>query len=523
MARNDYDVVVVGGGHNALVAAAYLARANLSVVVLERLPRLGGAVASTEPFAGLPARVNSWAHLVSLLPVQVGYDLELDLRLAPRRTTSYTPWLRDDRAGGLLVERPEGPATRDSFQDLTGSDEAYEAWTRLHDQMDEFARAVSPTLLQPLPRERSLREKVHPEMWTDLVTQPIGLALERRFADDVVRGVVATDALMGTFASLHDPSLVQNRCFLYHHIGNGTGEWRVPVGGMGRVAQALVKSAADAGADLVTSAEVTAVSADADGAEVVFTYRGKQRSVRCTTVLSGVAPWTLAGLMGEQDRSPERPTGAQLKINLLLERLPTWKSGIDPTVAFGGTLHLDESYTQLQKAYGEASLGTLPTLPPGEFYCHSLTDPSVLDDLAGMDVHTLSYFGLHLHENLFVGPDGGDNRAEAVRRVLASIDQHLVEPIGECIALDADNELCIEVKFPTDVEKDLGMPGGHIFHGDLEWPWIPNHSRLDTPAERWGVDTGHDTVLMCGAGARRGGGVSGIGGHNAAHAVLEMR
>lgn len=523
MARNDYDVVVVGGGHNALVSAGYLARAGLSVLVLERLPRLGGAAVSTEPFAGLPARISSWASLVSLLPVQIGYDLDLDLRLAPRRTSSYTPWIRDGRAGGLLVERPEGTATRESFRELTGSDEAYEAWTRLHDQMDEFARAVSPTLLQPLPRERTLREKVHPEMWNDLVTQPIGLALERRFADDVVRGVVATDALIGTFASLHDPSLVQNRCFLYHHVGNGTGEWRVPVGGMGRVTSALVKAAAGAGADLVTSAEVTAVASDAAGAEVVFTYRGRQRSARCATVLSGVSPWTLAGLMGEQDRIRQRPSGAQLKINLLLERLPQLKSGVPPEVAFAGTLHLDESYTQLQKAYAEASVGTLPTMPPGEVYCHSLTDSTVLEGLAGKPVHTLSYFGLHMHEELFVGPDGGENRAEAVRRVLASIDQHLVDSVGECIALDADQELCLEVKFPSDVENELRMPGGHIFHGDLEWPWVPNRSRLDTPAERWGVDTGHDNVLICGAGARRGGAVSGIGGHNAAQAVLEMR
>ena len=96
----------------------------------------------------------------------------------------------------------------------------------------------------------------------------------------------------------------------------------------------------------------------------------------------------------------------------------------------------------------------------------------------------------------------------------------LAEPLADCLATDADGNPCIEAKIPQDVEKDLAMPGGHIFHGDLEWPWAPNRSRLDTPAQQWGVQTEHDAVLLCGSGARRGGAVSGLGGHNAAQAVL---
>jgi phytoene dehydrogenase-like protein len=96
----------------------------------------------------------------------------------------------------------------------------------------------------------------------------------------------------------------------------------------------------------------------------------------------------------------------------------------------------------------------------------------------------------------------------------------LAEPIQDCLATDADGNPCLEAKIPQDVEKDLAMPGGHIFHGDLEWPWAPNRSRLETPAQQWGVQTEHDVVLLCGSGARRGGAVSGLGGHNAAQAVL---
>ena len=111
----------------------------------------------------------------------------------------------------------------------------------------------------------------------------------------------------------------------------------------------------------------------------------------------------------------------------------------------------------------------------------------------------------------------------AVSRALAALDEHLAEPLESCLARDADGRPCIEAKIPQDIERDLAMPGGHIFHGDLDWPWAPNRTRLETPAQRWGVQTGVDSVLMCGSGSRRGGAVSGLGGHSAAQAVLAER
>ncbi|WP_232679024.1 NAD(P)/FAD-dependent oxidoreductase [Nocardioides sp. R-C-SC26] len=522
--RSRYDVVVVGGGHNGLVAAAYLARAGVSVLVLERLPRTGGAAISAQAFAGLPTRLSRYSYLVSLMPEQVMRDLDLDVALASRATASFTPTFRDGAPGGLLVEHEEGPATRASFHTLTGSDDAYEAWQEFYAEIGAMAGDLAPTLTNPLQREDDVRARISPTIWRDVVERPLGEAIERRFVDDTVRGVVATDALIGTFASLHEPSLIQNRCFLYHLIGNGTGEWRVPVGGMGAVTDALLRSAVAAGAEVVTGAEVTAIAGGVDAGESVevsWSDGVSSRTVTATHALANVAPWVLGGLLGEPLDPAAKPMGAQLKVNLLLHRLPRLRSGVDPATAFAGTLHLGEDYTELETAYAQAARGELPAELPGEVYCHSLTDPTILGDVPP-GTQTLTYFGLHTPAPLF-DADPDDMRTLALERALASLDRHLAEPILDCVVRDPSGAPCIEAKIPQDVERDLAMPGGHIFHGDLEWPWAPNHTALDTPAEQWGVQTSRPGVLLCGSGARRGGAVSGLGGHNAAQAVLASR
>ena len=123
-------------------------------------------------------------------------------------------------------------------------------------------------------------------------------------------------------------------------------------------------------------------------------------------------------------------------------------------------------------------------------------------------MHTLTYFGIHTPAALF-DQDREAHKAEAVARALAALDEHLVEPIASYVATDSSGRPCIEAKVPQDVEDDLAMPGGHIFHGDLDWPWASNRARLETPAQQWGVQTDHASVMVCGSGARRGGFVSG--------------
>ncbi|MEU6847491.1 NAD(P)/FAD-dependent oxidoreductase [Streptomyces sp. NPDC046716] len=507
------DVVIVGGGHNALVAAAYLTRAGRTVTVLERLGATGGAAVSTRPFTGVDARLSRYSYLVSLLPEKIVRDLDLDFAVRTRTVSSYTPTVRDGRATGLLVGGG-ADRTRAAFARLTGTDREYTAWNRFYETTRHAAERIFPTLTEPLPTRDELRTRVADEAaWRLLFDEPIGVGIEEHFSDDLVRGVVLTDALIGTFADAHDPGLAQNRCFLYHVIGNGTGDWDVPVGGMGALTDALAAAARASGADLRTGHEVTRVETDGQHAEVTYRTGDTEGTIAARHVLVNASPEHLARLLG--DTPPPPAEGAQLKVNMLLKRLPRLKdTSVDPREAFAGTFHVAEGYGQLATAHAEAAAGSLPSAPPSEIYCHSLTDPTILGpDLAARGYQTLTLFGLHTPARLFTA-DNDTARTALLKATLAQLDTHLAEPLEDCLAEDAEGRPCIEAKTPLDLERELRLPGGNIFHRELSFPYAQEGTG------RWGVETAHANVLLCGAGAVRGGGVSGIPGHNAAMAVL---
>jgi phytoene dehydrogenase-like protein len=516
-----YDDIVVGAGHNGLTAAAYLARAGRRVLVLERLDHVGGAAVSAAPFPGVEARLSRYSYLVSLLPRRIVEELELDIRLIKRRYASYTP-LPHDPGRSLLVDAADPQCTRTSFVAALGDDGDFLAWQRFYGRLAQIAERLWPTVLEPLRSAAEIRRLAEDdELWDALTEAPLGTLLRRTFADDTVRGIVATDGLIGTFADLDDPSLVQNVCFLYHVMGGGTGEWDVPVGGMGAVTDALAKAAVGAGAELVTGADV--MSVDADGEVVWSVGDGEHRSRG--QVHAGLAPAVLDHLLAAGGSDPvsrePAPEGAQLKVNLLLTRLPRLRDpSVDPAVAFSGTFHVHESMSELQDGYLVARSGRVPPVGSCEVYCHTLSDRSILGpELAASEAQTLTLFGLHTPARLFSGRSWERQRRrrdEALRAVVRALDSVLAEPLSDVIARDADGEPCVEVRMPADLERELGLPGGNIFHRPLRWPWAERSEDVGT----WGVETIHPKVMVCGAGARRGGGVSGIPGHNSAQAML---
>ena len=498
-----YDVAVIGGGHNGLVAATYLAKAGKSVVILEANAEVGGATTSVRAFPEYDAMLSRYSYLISLLPDQIVSDLGLDFECISRTVSSYTPYSRNGKDSGLYVARQWDKETEDSFNELDPSGAEWAAWQDFYNEIAEFAVKIAPSMLQPLKSRSELKAEIDmPEVWDYLMERPIGEVIEERFKEDLVRGVVLTDALIGTFSSAFE--MQANICFLYHLIGNGTGEWKVPRGGMGALVKELVRVATAAGVEIKVNARVKSVATDTENATLTLE---DGTTVSSSFVLSNAAPQVLAQLRGKTP--PVSLEGSQMKINILLKSLPELKSGIDPRLAFAGTFHAQESFAQCESTYLQAKDGAVPEMLPIEMYCHTLTDPSILSaDLQAQGYQTLTLFGLHTPAALFDSDNEGA-KAAALKAALASLNQYLVEPLENVIA-------AIEVKSPLDIEGDVGLPRGNIFHKDLSFPF-----REDSQQTRWGVETDDPRVFICGAGAIRGGGVSGIPGHNAAMAVLE--
>jgi phytoene dehydrogenase-like protein len=506
-----YDAIVVGGGHNGLVAATYLAKAGKSVVLLESASELGGATTSVRPFPGYDARLSRYSYLVSLLPDQIVIDLGINFKTLERSIASYTPYQKSGKAGGLLISQNWDARTAQSFRDLTGSDQESQNWQNFYNEIAKLAERIAPSMLQPLKSAADLKSEIGlPEVWNFMMEQPIGEVIQERFKDDLVRGVVLTDALIGTFSSAQD--LQANRCFLYHLIGNGTGQWRVPQGGMGAFVTELNRVALFNGVEIKLNSQVIEIDSKSSGVAVTTSFGDKYVA---TDLLFAGAPQTLAKLRGTP--LPESLEGSQMKINMLLNKLPRLKSGIDPKLAFAGTFHVNESYSQLETAYKVAKQGQIPNDLPLEMYCHTLTDSTILSpELIERGFHTLTLFGLHTPASLF---DAEPTRAQeaAKRAAIESLNQYLEDPIESVLAVCGDGSLAIEAKSPIDLENDLGLPRGNIFHRDLDFPFLDG---TQSARLKWGSETDDSHIFLAGAGARRGGGVSGIAGHNAAMAVL---
>jgi len=504
-----YDIIIIGAGHNGLIAAAYLAKAGKRVLILEANDEIGGATTSVRAFPDFDARLSRYSYLVSLLPDQIVSDLGLNFKTLSRKVASYTPFRHQGIEQGLYVSRIWDETTSASFNALPDGNIEARAWQKFYGEIEKFAQRMAPSLLKPLPTRSELKKQIGQDaIWNSLIENPIGEVITNTFKSDIVRGVVLTDALIGTYVSAF--SMQANKCFLYHLIGNGNGEWKVPAGGMGSLVQELERVAKSSGVSIAVNSR--AVKVQSDGKEVSVTLENGS-NIDGKYLLSNAAPQVLAKLRGMNP--PESLEGSQLKINMLLKQLPRLKSGMNPHDAFAGTFHVNESFSQLDSAYNQAQAGKISSPLPLEMYCHTLTDPSILSaELQHKGYHTLTLFGLHTPAALF-DRNHDVQRKTAMDAAIRSLNEYLTDPIESVLARSSTGELAIEVKTPLDIEAAIGLPRGNIFHRDLDFPF-----REDNDAPGWGVETDDPRIFICGAGAKRGGGVSGIPGHNAAMAVL---
>ena len=482
-----------------------LAKAGKKVLILEAQEQVGGATQSVKAFEDYEARLSRYSYLIALLPDKIVRDLGLSFTNLSRNISSYSPY----EGGGLLVSRQWDQRTAESFRALTGDDKEASAWQEFYGEIEKFANRIAPSMLEPLKSSAELNTQIAmPQVWDQLIENPIGHVITEKFKNDLVRGVVLTDALIGTLSSAY--GMQANNCFLYHLIGNGSGEWKVPQGGMGAFVAELHRVAISNGVEIECSAKVIDIEADATGVQITDI---NNRKFQAKHFLSNAAP----EFVSQKIDSRNSLEGAQIKINMLLKRLPQLKSGIDQKLAFAGTLHLNESFKELERAYDQAAIGNIPDVIPAEMYCHTLTDPTILSpELQSEGFQTLTLFGLHTPATAFEESNKATTKL-VLEKAISGLNKYLAEPLEDVLATSNDGKYCIEAKSPLDLEADLFLPRGNIFHKDLTLPFAEH----DDEVGKWGVETNLPNVYICGSSAKRGGGVSGIPGHNAAMAVLQ--
>jgi len=495
--------LVVGGGHNGLICAAYLARAGLAVTLLERRDVLGGACVTEPLWPGY--RVSRAAYVLSLFRPAIARELELErhgLVLLPRVPSSLTP-LPDGRALVLGRGQAEDAASIAQFSHRDAERYAeYERW------LEGIAGALEPLLDEPLGpgalARAALRLGRRAPDAARLLLGPARPVLEAWFESEPLRATLATDAIIGAFAP---PSARGTGYVLFHHVmgelGGRRGVWAYVRGGMGALADALAAAARAAGAELRTKAEVVALRCANGRVRGVTLASGE--ALDADVVVSGAdaartASWledaTLRAALAVPDlRSPV------VKINAALGELPRFPSLARSGMPLCGTIHLGPTDLDgIERAYRDAAAGRVSSLPVVE-----LTLPSTLDDsLAPPGRYVASLFVQYAPVLPRDDAAWPHVRALVRERALAA-----VEALAPGFTASIEH---LEVLAAPDLEDVFGLGGGNIFHGAMT-PW----------RRRPGPRTRVPGLWLCGSGAHPGGGVLGAPGRNAAHAILRAR
>ncbi|WP_425619391.1 phytoene desaturase family protein [Anatilimnocola sp. NA78] len=536
-ARRRYDCLIIGGGHNGLIAAAYLARAGKSVCVLERRHVLGGCSTTEELWPGF--KISTASYVVSLLLPEIIRDLRLKqygLNILPRNPSSFTPLLD----GRSLLMGPDEQATCREIAKFSERDAvAYPRYNRL---LERVAAVLEPLLMQsatdPLPlsaekRTIGIGKKLRDagKLW-DLYSSMnslgddipaaiellVGAArpiLERWFESEVLRTTLATDAVIGAFAS---PSYPGTAYVLLHHVmgqaGGARGVWGYVQGGMGGLALSLEGACHDLHVDIRRDAAVKQILVQ--NGEVVGVSLADDSILEAPIVASSIdANQTFLRMLSPGDLPAEFRTAveaidyssASLKINVALSELPDFTAVPGKSVAphHRGTIHIGETLDTMERAFDDAKYGRPSQEPILEITIPSAVDPTI----APPGQHVMNLFVQYAPYKLAVGQSWDNIKEDFGDRCLDLLAKY---------APNVKNAvLHRQVLSPLDLERTYGLTGGNIMQGSM----IPTQLFSLRPVAGW---SDHRTPIaglyLCGAASHPGGGVMGACGRNAAVEIL---
>lgn len=523
-----YDVLIIGAGHNGLTCAAYLAKAGLSVRVVERRSVVGGAAVTEEFYPGF--RNSIAAYTVGLLNPAVVRDLRLHdhgLRIVRRKANNFVP----TPEGRFLLTRP-GSMEASIAAVSTADAGRYRDYSRTIDAVGDLLR---PLLLKTPPNVTSggLRDRM-PEVLNALglgnalrrhgsetllalhalLTKSAGDYLDGWFESDLVKALFGFDAVVGHYASPYSPGSAYVQ--LHHTLGEVGGEkgvWGHAMGGMGAITQAMARSATESGAKISVDAPVSRVLVE-DGRAVGVELVGGE-AVRARVVAANVNPKLLYGRLVPDDQIPPgfaaairgyRCESATFRMNVALSGLPRFSAVPEP----GAGEHLTAgiimapSLGYMDRAYCEARLHGWSSEPIVEMLI-----PSTLDDsLAPTGAHVASLFCQHTAYDL-PGRTWADCRDEVADLMVATVDRYAPGFASMVVGR--------QILSPVDLEETFGLVGGDIFHGVMGLDQLFSARPLPRYAAYRGPIAG---LYHCGSGAHPGGGVTGAPGHNAAKEIV---
>jgi phytoene dehydrogenase-like protein len=518
-----YNVIIIGGGHNGLTAAAYLARAGRSVLVLERRHVVGGAAVTEEVFPGF--RISVCSYVVSLLRPEIIRELDLrrhGLTILPLDGT-FTPaadgrhlWRVDDH------ERSKRDIARHSTRDA----EVYENFGHA---MVAMARFVRPLLdmTPPDPMTRDPRELMklaalasrfrglsgeERRNYLQLMTMSAADFLDRWFETDILKATMSASGIIGTFLGVRSPGTAY--VLLHHYMGEIDGtfrSWGFAKGGTGAISQAIAGAALEAGAEIRTNAPVAGITVKNGRAVGVTLATGDE--LDADVVLSSVDPrLTFLQLVGARELPSDfvdgveryRFRGSSGKVNFALDALPDFTSLPGSGDHLRGAISISPSVDYMERAYDQAKYGAFSRRPYIDMVIPTLTDPSI----APPGKHILSCFVQYAPYRLAQGT--WDEQREALGDAVVDTLAEYAPNIRQII-------LHRQVLTPLDLEREFGLSEGNIFHGELTLDQlfflrpVPGWARYSTPIRN---------LWMCGSATHPGGGVMGAPGRNAARRIL---